>query len=93
MKRLIIHGDPGIRTGAVIEYDEEEVVCFGISRNGDYHGPDRVQLWCTVGTEDERKEFETREFIPHFLDVDRVDADAVTVHRRKGEPATRVAPE
>ena len=29
MKRLIIHGDPGIRKDAVIEYDGEEYVCFG----------------------------------------------------------------
>ena len=53
MKQLIIHGDPGIRNGAIIRYEGSEVVCFGINRNGEYHGPDRVQLWCTVGEEDE----------------------------------------
>ena len=44
MKRLIIHGDPGIRKDAVIEYDGKEYVCFGVSRQGDWHGPDRPQL-------------------------------------------------
>ncbi len=85
MKRLIIHGDPGIRKGAIVEYDGEEVVCFGISRNGEYHGPETVQLWCTVGSEDEFEAFEKRSFQPHFLDVDRVDAEDVTVVRSKGK--------
>ncbi|MDJ1431133.1 HAH_0734 family protein [Halostagnicola sp. A-GB9-2] len=87
MKRLIIHGDPGIRKGAVIDYDGEELVCFGISRNGEWHGPEEVQLWCTVGAESEFDEFERREFLPHFLDVDRVDAEAVDVIRPKGDLA------
>ena len=87
MKRLIIHGDPGIRKGAIIEYDGEEVVCFGINRNGEWNGPDRVQLWCTVGTEDEYEDFEKRNFTPHFLDVERVEAEAVDVVRAKGELA------
>ncbi|MFC4544308.1 HAH_0734 family protein [Halosolutus amylolyticus] len=87
MKRLIIHGDPGIRKGAIIEYDGEEVVCFGINRNGEYHGPEEVQLWCTVGTDDEFEDFEKRNYQPHFLDVDRVDADAVSVVRPKGDLA------
>lgn len=87
MKRLIIHGDPGIRKGAIVEYDGEELVCFAINRNGEYHGPDKVQLWCTVGTDDEFDDFERRNFQPHFLDVDRVDAEAVTVVRERGELA------
>ncbi|GAB7018434.1 HAH_0734 family protein [Halostagnicola bangensis] len=87
MKRLIIHGDPGIRKGAVIDYDGEELVCFGISRNGEWHGPEEVQLWCTVGAESEFDEFERREFLPHFLDVDRVDAEAVDVIRSQGDLA------
>lgn len=87
MKRLIIHGDPGIRKGAIVEYDGEEVVCFAISRNGEWHGPEKVQLWCTVGTEDEFEDFEKRNFMPHFLDVDRVDAESVSVVRPKGELA------
>lgn len=87
MKRLIIHGDPGIRKGAIVEYDGEEVVCFAINRNGEWHGPDRVQLWCTVGTEDEFEDFEKRNFTPHFLDVERVDAEDVSVVRPKGELA------
>jgi len=79
MKRLIIRGDPGIRKGAVVEVDGEEYVCFGINRNGDWHGPDRPQLWCTVGSEDEREDFERRRFISNHLDVEAVDAEAVTV--------------
>lgn len=87
MKRLIIHGDPGIRKEGVIEVDGEEYVCFAVSRQGDYHGPDRVQLWCTVGSEDERETFDRREFIPMHLDVEAVDAADVTVHKRAGDLA------
>ncbi len=85
MKRLIVFGDPGIRKDAVIEYDGEEQVCFSVTRNGDYHGPSDVQLWCIVGAEDEREDFETREFIPHFLDTERVDAAAIEVKKRGGD--------
>ena len=85
MKRLIIHGDPGIRKGAVIELDGEELVCFGISRNGEWHGPDRVQLWCTVGEEDEYEDFQLRNFTPHWLEVKRVDASEVAVLQAKGD--------
>lgn len=88
MKRLIILGDPGIRKGAIIDYDGEERVCFGVSRQGEWHGPDRVQLWCTVGSEDEREDFERRNFIPMHMAVDAVDASDVTVIRRRGPPAT-----
>ncbi|WP_436347525.1 HAH_0734 family protein [Natronorubrum sp. FCH18a] len=87
MKQLIIHGDPGIRKGAIIDYDEEELVCFGINRNGEWHGPDQVQLWCTVGTADEYEDYEKRNYTPHFLDVDRVDAEAVDVVRAKADLA------
>jgi hypothetical protein len=79
MKKVIIRGDPGIRRGATIELDGEEVICFSIDRQGDYHGPDRPQLWCTVGTEDEREAFEKRDFVPHFLDTVAVDAEALTI--------------
>ena len=79
MHRLIIRGDPGIRKGAVIEYDGEEWVCFGINRNGDWHGPDRPQLWCTVGSDDERETYARREFINMHLDTEAVDAEAVDV--------------
>lgn len=85
MRRLIINGDPGVRKGGHIEYDDEELVCFTINKQGEWHGPDRPQLWCTVGTEDETETFERREFIPMHLDVESVDADAVTVTQRKGE--------
>lgn len=87
MKRLIIHGDPGIRKNAVIDYDGGEKVCFSISRQGDWHGPDRVQLWCVIGEEDEREDFETRNYVPHFLDTEDIDADAVEVIKHADELA------
>lgn len=89
MKRLIIHGDPGIRKGGIIDYDGAEQVCFQVTRNGDWHGPDRVQLWCTIGAEEEREAYERREFIPMHLEVDAIDADAVDVIQRKGKPAAQ----
>lgn len=79
MQKLIIRGDPGIRKGAVIEYDGEEFVCFGINRQGDWHGPDRPQLWCTIGTENEREDYERRNYIPLHLDVDTVAAEDIGV--------------
>jgi hypothetical protein len=82
MKRLIIHGDPGVRKGGRIEVDGEELVCFGISRNGEWHGPDRIQLWCVVGTEEEREAYQRQEYVPHFLDVQTVDESDVTVTER-----------
>jgi hypothetical protein len=87
MKRLIIHGDPGIRKDAVIEVEGEEFVCFQVTRNGDWHGPDEVQLWCTVGSEDERETFGRRDFIPMHLEVLNVDAETVEVIKSKGDLA------
>ena len=87
MKRLIIDGDPGIRKGAVVDYDGEPVVCFSVTRNGDFHGPERVQLWCVVGEADEYEAFQKQEYIPHFLEVDAVEAESVEVIRAKGDPA------
>ncbi|MFD1512213.1 HAH_0734 family protein [Halomarina rubra] len=87
MKNLIIHGDPGIRKDAVIEYGDEEVVCFAINRQGDWHGPDEPQLWCTVGQPEEKETFERREYIPMHLDTEAVDADAITVKKAKGDLA------
>lgn len=85
MKKLIVHGDPGIRKDAIINYDGEEHVVFSIQKQGDYHGPDEPQLWCTIGTEDEREAFEKREFVPHWLDVDTIDADALDVVKATGD--------
>ncbi len=85
MKRLIIHGDPGVRKGGVVEVDGEELVCFGVTRNGEWNGPDRVQLWCTVGDESEIEDYETQRYQPHFLDVQHVDAEGVTVLESKGD--------
>ncbi|PSQ50395.1 hypothetical protein BRD19_01000 [Halobacteriales archaeon SW_7_65_23] len=79
MQKLIIRGDPGIRKGAIIEYEGEELVCFGINRQGDWHGPDRPQLWCTVGSADEEKAYERRQYIPMHLDVEAVDAEDISV--------------
>ncbi|WP_101296301.1 HAH_0734 family protein [Halegenticoccus soli] len=87
MQHLIVRGDPGIRKGAIIEYDGEEQICFAIQRQGDYHGPDEVQLWCTIGTEDEREAYEKREYVPHFLDVDAIDAEALDVIKARGKMA------
>jgi hypothetical protein len=89
MQHLIVHGDPGIRKDAIIDYDDTEYVCFSIQRQGEWHGPERVQLWCTIGTEEEREAFERREYIPVHLEVDDVDADAVDVIKAKGDPATQ----
>ncbi len=79
MKRLIIHGDPGIRDDAIINYDDVEQVCFSITRQGDWHGPAEPQLWCVIGTEDEREDFDRRNYIPHWLDTDAIDAENVDV--------------
>jgi len=87
MKNLIIHGDPGVRKDGIIEYDGEELVCFSVARQGDWHGPDRVQLWCTVGAEGEREDFDRRNYIPMHLETEDVDADAITVVKAKGDLA------
>ncbi len=79
MQKLIIHGDPGIRKGAVIEYDGEEYTVFQVHRQGDWHGPDRPQLWCTIGADDEQEAFDRREYIPMHLDTEAADADAISV--------------
>jgi hypothetical protein len=89
MKRLLLNGDPGIRKGAVIEFDGEELTCFSVTRNGDYHGPERVQLSCVVGSPGEYEAFQKREFIPHQLEVDAVDGEAVTVIEKGGDIAAR----
>jgi len=83
MQKLIIRGDPGIRKGAIIEYEGEELVCFGINRQGDWHGPDRPQLWCTVGSAAEEEAYERREYIPMHLAVEAVDAEEISVIRAK----------
>jgi len=84
MHHLVINGDPGIRKDAVIEVDGEELVCFSVKRQGDWHGPDRVQLWCTVGEEDERETYDRREYILMHLDVEKLEADAVSVVKKGG---------
>jgi hypothetical protein len=81
MQKLIIRGDPGIRKGAVIEYEGEEFVCFGVNRQCEFNGPEEIQLWCTIGEADEKETYERREFIPMHLDVDAVDAEEITVRQ------------
>lgn len=85
MRKLIVRGDPGIRRDAVVEYGGEELRVFAVQRQGGFHGPDEPQLWCTVGTEDEREQFEKRQFVPHWLDVESVDAEALTVLKSGGD--------
>jgi len=84
MKKLIVHGDPGIRRDAVINLDGEEQIVFSVDRQGDWHGPDEVQLWCTIGAADERETFEKRQFVPHWLDVETRDAEALDVVKERG---------
>ena len=84
MHHLVINGDPGIRKDAVIEVDGEELTCFSVKRQGDWHGPDRVQLWCTVGDESERETYERREYISMHLDVEKHEADAISVVSKGG---------
>lgn len=87
MQYLIVRGEPGIRRDAVIEHDGEEKVVFAVNRQGEWHGPEEPQLWCVIGDEDEREAYDKREFVPHWLDVDTVDAEALTVITAKGELA------
>lgn len=87
MRRLIIHGDPGVRKGGIIDYDGGEKALFQVTRNGDWHGPEEVQLWCVIGEADEQEDYEKRRFVPHFLDVETIDADAVDVVKRAGDMA------
>jgi hypothetical protein len=79
MKQLIVHGDPGIRKDTTIDLDGEEYVCFNVQRQGEWHGPTQVQLWCTIGDQSEREAFERREYIPMHLDTVATDAEDVEV--------------
>jgi len=85
MQHLIVTGDPGIRKGAIIDYDGREQICFSIQRQGDWHGPEEVQLWCTIGTADERETFEKREYVPNWLDVDTIDAESLEIVQANNE--------
>ena len=87
MQKLIVHGDPGIRKEAIINYEGEVMVVFALQRQGEWHGPDEPQLWCTIGTEDEREAFEKRNYVPHWLEVDTIDAEALDVVKAKGDLA------
>lgn len=79
MKRLLIHGDPGLHKDDRILTDDGEYVCFSVTRNGDWHGPHEVQLWCVIGTEDERELYDHQRYIPHFLTTEAVDADGIEI--------------
>ena len=79
MKRLLIHGDPGVRRDDVIEVDGETMICFSVTRNGQWHGPGTPQLWCVVGEEPERELYDRQQYIPHFLDTISTPADEITI--------------
>jgi len=79
--KLIVNGDPGIWKGAVVEYDGSEYVCFSVTRQGEFSGPERPQLCCIMGEPGERDRFERRAFLSMHLVVEAVDADELTVHR------------
>jgi len=87
MKRLIVFGDPGIRKDALVEWDDEEQVVFQINRQGDWHGPDEPHLWCVIGDESEREDYQKRNYVPHFLEVETVDAEDLDVVEAKGKYA------
>ena len=87
MKRLIIHGDPGVRKDGIIEYDGAEKVLFQVNHQGEWHGPDEPQLWCVIGDESEREDYDKRNYIPHWLEVDTADAEDITVIKRAGDLA------
>ena len=87
MQHLIVRGDPGLRRDGVINYEGEEMVCFSVTRQGDWHGPEEVQLWCTIGTEDEREAYDKREYVPHWLDVETVDAEDLDIVKAAGDLA------
>lgn len=87
MQHLIVRGDPGLRRDGVINYEGEEMVCFAVNRQGDWHGPDEPQLWCTIGTADEREAFDKREYVPHWLDVETVDAEDLDIVKAAGDLA------
>jgi hypothetical protein len=82
MKKLVINGDPGVRKGGVIEYDGEEWICFGVARQGEYHGPDRPQLRVTMGKEEDRETYERREYIPMHLDTESASGEEIEVIRK-----------
>ncbi|WP_435063575.1 HAH_0734 family protein [Halobaculum sp. EA56] len=85
MKKLIVHGDPGLRKDGIIDYDGEEMRVFSVQRQGEYHGPDEPQLWCTIGTDDEQERFEKKEYVPHWLEVDTIEAEALDIVKRGGD--------
>jgi hypothetical protein len=85
MKHLIIHGNPGVRKGGIIEYDGEEWVVFGVNVQGEWHGPEEPQLWCTIGKEEEREAFQYQRYISMHLDTEAVDAEDIAVVQRKAQ--------
>jgi hypothetical protein len=87
MQHLIVRGDPGLRKDAVINYDDEEQIVFSIQRQGDFHGSEEVQLWCVIGTKDERETFDKRRYVSHWLDVETIDSEALDVVKGKGDLA------
>ena len=79
MKRLLINGDAHLQKGTKIEYGDEELICFSVTRNGDYNGPRRVQLACIVGVTDEYSTFIEEEYIAHFLETESIDSEDIKI--------------
>jgi len=79
MKRLLINGDADLKKGTKIKYGDVELICFSVTRNGDYHGPRRVQLSCIVGDVNEYSTFIEEEYIPHFLETKSIESEDVKI--------------
>jgi len=90
MKKLIIHGNPGVRKGGVIEYDGEgSGTCSASTSRARVARARGTPVWCTIGKDDERETFQYQDFIPMHLETENVDAEAVDVIRRKTEARER----
>jgi hypothetical protein len=79
MKRLLINGDVGIKIGSRIEYQGQNFICFSVTRNGDYHGPRRVQISCIVGESEEYSIFINEEYTPHFLETLATECEEIKI--------------
>ncbi len=91
MKKLIIHGDPGLRKGGRIEYEDEEYEVFTVSRHRDCH-PGPATARCTrLGGR--RRDVQDPGIHSEHLDTDDIEAEAVTVLAiaRRRTPSAEVA--
>ena len=58
---------------------------FRNQRSGRLARPGRAPALVYRGTEDEREAYDKREYVPHWLDVDTIDAEELDVIKAKGE--------